>query len=207
MKRPGGLDKKNRSNNLMSLEARRKRVADLYLQGMAQFQIAEELGVSQASVSNDLTAIRAEWLALAVIDYSDGVAKELAKIDHLEEVAWEAWQRSCEDAEQTRRRREFIREKVKGKPRGHRLVPVSSTVETTRRGQAGDPRFLDKVSWCIDQRCKLLGLVKAPDNKVQIINVNWDSLFDRAPEPDPIAQRLAQEETGKLPGAQDGDGH
>ena len=26
------------------------------------------------------------------------------------------------------------------------------------KGQAGDPRFLERVCWCVEQRCKILGL-------------------------------------------------
>ena len=124
----------------------RRRIADLYLKGWLQADIAAELGVSQPTVSLDLKALHKTWLKSALIDFDAAKSKELAKIDRLEQEYWEAWQRSCEDAETIRR--EATAEK-QGK------------VTKTLKGQAGDPRFLQGVQWCIEKRCKILG-VDAP---------------------------------------------
>ena len=122
----------------------RRQISDLYLQGMLQSEIAEQLELGQATVSRDLKALRGEWLASALVDFDEAKAKELAKVDRLEREYWRGWLRSCEDAETLRQ------EGSKGEGIGK--------IVKTAKGQAGDPRFLAGVQWCIDKRCKILGL-------------------------------------------------
>jgi len=124
----------------------RRRVSDLYLQGWIQADIAKELEVSQTTVSRDIKALQADWLKSSLIDFTAAKAGELAKIDNLERIYYDAWERSCEDA----------------------IVQVARAVESandtrkegtkTTKGQVGDPRFLNGVQWCIDKRCKIFGL-------------------------------------------------
>jgi hypothetical protein len=121
-------------------------MADLYLQGWLQADIAGELRIDQSTVSRDLKALQSEWLSSALMDFNEAKAQEIAKIDRLEREYWQAWARSCEDAEQTTQ---------EGTP-----VKVDK-VKKTSKGQAGDPRFLQGVQWCIERRCKILG-VDAP---------------------------------------------
>jgi predicted transcriptional regulator len=125
----------------------RRKIADLYLQGWIQADIADELTISQQTVSNDLKALHGEWLASALMDFSEAKSQELAKIDRLEREYWQAWERSCEDAESVTQ--EGTAEGV-------------DKVKKTSKGQAGDPRFLQGVQWCIERRCKILG-VDAPE--------------------------------------------
>lgn len=122
-------------------------MADLYLQGWLQTDIAEEVGVSDATVSRDLKALQSEWLASALVDFNEAKSQELAKIDRLEREYWQAWERSCENAETVTK---------EGGPSG------VDKVKQTSKGQAGDPRFLAGVQWCIERRCKILG-VDAPN--------------------------------------------
>jgi hypothetical protein len=131
----------------------RKRISGLYLQGWLQVDIAEEVKLSQATVSRDLKALHKEWLADASRNFSEARAKELAKIDFLELTYWEAWRRSCDDAE-TVTQKQSIHQAGDGGP--SQLVPKEAT--RTVKGQTGDKRFLDGVQWCIERRCKLLGL-------------------------------------------------
>ena len=130
----------------------RRKIADLYLKGWIQADIADEIGMSQATVSNDIAALHRDWLALALVDFNEAKAQELAKIDRLEREYWAAWERSCEDAET-----------ITEKARASRGSDKPDSVEKTKqaKGQAGDPRFLAGVQWCIEQRCKILG-IEAP---------------------------------------------
>lgn len=120
--------------------------AKKYCEGVIQAEIADELGVTQATISNDLNELRSRWLASSIRDFDAARAEELAKVDNLEREYWEAWKRSCEDAE-------TVTEKIVGDTKNKRG-------EKTRRveGQAGDPRFLAGVQWCIERRCKILGI-------------------------------------------------
>ena len=131
----------------------RRRISDLYLQGWLQADIATEIGVSAPTVSRDLKALQGNWLQSALLDFNEAKAQQLAKIDRLEREYWEAWARSCEDAE-------TVRQEGGPKSKDGKLLPPDKVVRTSK-GQAGDPRFLQGVQWCIDRRCKILG-VDAP---------------------------------------------
>ena len=123
----------------------RRRIADLYLAGQIQADIAEEIGVDQSTVSRDLKALQVEWLASSLIDFDEAKAKELAKIDRLEREYWDAWEESKRDKETS------ITEKIASeKPR--------DKAQIRREGQVGNPSFLAGVQWCIERRCKILGL-------------------------------------------------
>jgi len=146
------------------ITARRREVGRLYLQGWTQPEIAEEFEVSQPTISRDLAALREEWLQSALVDFNEARSKELAKIDALELEYWEAWHRSIQDAE---------RETKKAIAVGDKEVKREAT--KTTEGQAGDPRFLSGVQWCINKRCEILGL-DAPKQHT----VNWRNEVERA---------------------------
>lgn len=132
---------------------RRKAVATLYLRGMTQWEIARQFGVNQSTVSRDLEVLQAEWMKSAVTDLGEQKAKELARIDGLERVAWEAWERSCKDEET------LHAETTKGRAGKDGPAPDLTRTSKTVKGQAGNPRFLERVEWCIATRLKLFGLL------------------------------------------------
>jgi hypothetical protein len=143
--------------NATAVLERRQVVARLYLQGQMQSAISRAVGVSQGQVSYDLTAIRAAWLASLVRNFDEAKAKELAKLDLLEHEAWSAWMRSQQPREMT------LTEATEGgevlAPDGTlRPKPPTRKASVRREGQAGDPRFLERIQKCIDQRCAILGL-------------------------------------------------
>ena len=104
------------------------------------------LQISLQQVREDLEYVRTEWKETRIKDYDGVMARELQKIDHLETVAWTEWKRS-----QDPRKKKASKTVFGGNnPR---------TEETENEEEAlGDPRYLDQVRWCIDRRCKLLGL-------------------------------------------------
>jgi len=134
-------------------ERDRRNVASLYLKGVIQADIAEQLGISQTTVSRDLKLIQGEWAIARINDIDERKRIELAKIDNLELTYWDGWKRSQENAE-------VETTKLKG-----RDADKPTDLEKTKRveGQVGDPRFLQGVANCIDKRCELLGL-DAPKN-------------------------------------------
>jgi hypothetical protein len=143
---------------------RRRKVAEMYLRGKSQFEIAQKLGCDRTTISKDLKALRIEWLQSALVDLNEAKARELAKIDHLETTYWTAWARSLRDAVT------ITREAVTGKEREIAAVVLSAqtddgnTVEAImrevekREGQSGNPAFLAGIQWCINKRCEILGL-------------------------------------------------
>ncbi|MEM7345877.1 MAG: hypothetical protein AAF485_16675, partial [Chloroflexota bacterium] len=96
----------------------RAEIAKLYLQGWYQSDIAEYINddperdytLTQQTISNDIEAIRKGWLNSSIRNFDQARAEELAKIDHLERIYWEAWTQSLE---------QFNGKKVKSK--GHRI--------------------------------------------------------------------------------------
>ena len=129
----------------IEIEQRRTRATQLALEGQTQMEIAELLNVSQATIHLDLKAAREVWREKRLDNVDQKREEELLKINHLERTAWQAWFRSREDAQLERVTTEA------GK----------TTTVLERRGQVGDPRFLDQIRRCIERRCALDDLDKA----------------------------------------------
>lgn len=140
-------------------ERRRLEAAD-YLRGMTQPELAEKYEVSQATVSRDLEAIRQEWVQSALVDFNEAKMQEIAKIDNLERTYWEAWERSVGEHTRTT---ETISDKE-----GSKLSRLTYPL-------VGDSKFLQGIQWCIEQRCKLLGLYEAAK-----IDITWKEEAERA---------------------------
>lgn len=141
------------------MEKRRAQVAELYLKGWTQWEIARKVKVDQGTVSRDLKAMHEHWKAAGVRDLDAIKQKELDKIDHLERTYWAAWDRSCKTASKTRKKRNEITEQVSPDEKVTRTAgPVEITEQ--KEGRDGNPAFLAGVQWCINRRCELLGLDK-----------------------------------------------
>ena len=94
-------------------EARAKRysiVADLYLKGWYQSDIAAKVGVTQQQISNDLKVIYRLWKQSAIQDFNTLKERELIKIDNMERTYWEAWQKSIQ--KYTKETKRFIKDKL-----------------------------------------------------------------------------------------------
>lgn len=139
----------------LAIQERRNRVAELYLRGMTQARIAAQEGVDPSQIARDLAVVREDWKAYRATEYGAKLDEEVARIDHLERVAQQAWERSCQNAEVTHA------SKVKGRTtRDGTLLPDLDKVTKTVKGQAGDPRFLERVAWCVEMRLRLIGALK-----------------------------------------------
>lgn len=103
--------------------------AALYLRGVRQVEIAEQLGVSQSQVSHDLAEIRKRWRESSVLDFNEKRSEDLERLAAIEREAWRVWEKT------------------------------------------EDPRFLQRVTECIDRRVKILGLA-APEITETTFRVN-----------------------------------
>jgi hypothetical protein len=130
------------SRRSLHVARRRQQVANLYLQGWPQAEIAEHLQIAQSTVSNDLKRIHAEWRSSTIRDFDMLQAIELQKLDRLEREAWAAWERSQKPSQQAR---------IKG-------ANSEQNADRLVKNQVGDPRFLEQVHKCISARRALLGL-------------------------------------------------
>lgn len=145
----------------VSLVLRRQIVAERYLRGEYQSQIAQALGITQQQISQDLKVVRAAWLASTLRDFDALKSEQLAKVDAVEVEAWDAWARSKQPREVT------VTEQTEG-------ASATRKASVRREGQAGDPRFLERIQKCIEQRCDILGL-HAPKR----YKFDWETLSDR----------------------------
>lgn len=135
-----------RGVELLRILHRRHKAARLYLQQRTQWEIGEALSIDQSTVSRDLAEVRKDWQARATGDLSARKWEELARIDALERTYWDAWEKSCQDAERR------TAKKVGGeKPR--------EEAGRTTSGRDGNPEFLKGVERCIEQRAKILGIL------------------------------------------------
>jgi hypothetical protein len=131
----------------------------LYVRGLTQHQIGIELQVTQQTVSLDLCALRKQWLQSSMRDFDAIKAEQLAKLDEVERVAWEAWSKTVRSMTTTH--------------------PDGTVVVTDH---AGDPRFLDRIAHCIEVRLKVIGAIRSPSVKVEQNNValSWDDVVANA---------------------------
>lgn len=165
-------------SNTAIITTRRKEVARLYLQQKTQAEIAQSLGVTQVTVSNDLKAVHAEWVKAAVMDMNEFKQRELERIDALERESWKAWIRSCEKAKE-----KSTKAKATALNQG---TPDYFEVTESERELLGDPRYLEIVKNCIDLRCKIMGVYREQDPEggrdakkpVQIIEISVRSRED-----------------------------
>lgn len=143
-------------------EHRQAQVAEMYCRGVRQVDIARELGVTQGQVSKDLAAVRKAWMASSIRAFDQHRAEQLARIDEIERQAWAGWLRSVGTQRQTTNKT-----RVKGGPAGAgagddqqpAAAPDDLLEETiVEHEDAGDSRFLDRMAWCVSERCKILGL-------------------------------------------------
>jgi len=138
------------------LEIKRDRVkiAELYIKGVYQSIIAEDLGLDQSQISYDLKQIQKEWVKNTTLNLDDYKGKELAKIDQVERMAWEGYDRSLRELKS-----KIIKSKDIAKDAKTGKISADNTDQTIKtENRNGDPRFLEIIMKCIDRRCKLMGL-------------------------------------------------
>jgi hypothetical protein len=138
----------------------RLKISEMYLAGKIQWEIATELKLNQCTVSRDLVEIQKEWKIRAGKQIDLIKAQELSKIDQLERTYWEAWERSCvEGRRHTTKMRGTITRELNEPNAERRFVQETPTEQiVTTIELIGDKRFLEGVQWCIERRCKMLGL-------------------------------------------------
>lgn len=145
----------SRASDRAAREVRRRQVAEMYLRGKTIRAIAIDLGVSHGTVGNDVQIVLAEWREERLDDIDALQSAELTRISKLEETYWEAWDRSVTERKRSTTERMTTTE---GEGDGDGQVTKRDRAAITKDELLGDARFLAGVQWCIDRRCKILGL-------------------------------------------------
>ena len=145
-----------------SVPLRRRRVARMALEGMNQTEIAEELGVDSSTIQQDLARMKERWIKESKEITDELIRQQLGRISLLEQEYWDGWDRSQEQTIKI----------TKGTKRSKKNGD-ESLAKVDKTTTAGDPRFLNGVANCIEQRRKLLGL-DAPEKTESTIKLDYD---------------------------------
>ena len=133
----------------------RARIAELYLHRKSSTFIAKVLGMTRRTVVEEITRMRRDWTDSAPRNYHLGMIQELQRIDLVESYAFDGWERS------------LTRKTVETK---QAVRTVNGQVDrATVRAETGngDPAYLARMSWCIEQRCRILGLEKPVEVEIR----------------------------------------
>ena len=141
-------------------ENHRYRIAELYLRGWTQTEIATELEISQATVNGDLSKIRERWRSSALVMFNERESAELEKIDALEAMYVEGFRRSLEKKRIKTTRSVPVPDKETGKVDTKNLSFIAVEESLREELSVGDARWLEGINKCIDQRCRILGLYR-----------------------------------------------
>lgn len=127
-------------------------LANMYLEKRPMWQIAKKLETSEATCYRMLKEVKADWIQSAVRDFSVRQAEELQAVDKLEKEYWDAWKRSQAAQKSTQDTTE--------------AGVLAKTVKSKAK-RDGSTVFLSGIQWCIEQRCKILGLHAPKEMRVE----------------------------------------
>lgn len=117
-------------------EGRRLKVSEMYFRlGMRQQEIAEQLGVSQATVARDLKILLSRWRDAALVDVAEYRGRELAELAEME--------RDCALAFQAEKKPRFITERRLIKKRRAEMLGLDAPVRIS--GPDGGPIQVQSV--------------------------------------------------------------
>lgn len=138
-----------RRNQQRSDEAkiRAQEVAKHVLRGKTYAAVAKIVGVSPATITNDMKWMRQVWTKKAAKPYAELIASKLARLDELYAVAWECLEKSQRDLLETG---DDVIESDSGK---------TTKTSTKRKQQSGSAALIAEVRNITRQQCELLGLL------------------------------------------------
>ena len=169
------------------------RVGRLYLHGYGVDEIASLTGLGERMVQSEITALRRGWVQRAHLDVQTATFQQLDRIDAIEKNAHDGWMRSLGQ----------VNVETKQATTTARGLVNRATVRTAGN-RDGNPVFLARMAWCVEQRCKILGLEKPVAVEVRgtfveiAMGIDWKLLGIRGG-----ARRGVID--GGLPGMDDGD--
>lgn len=133
MGRPNGQEK-------LLIEERRRKVATLWLAHVTQEEIAAQIGVSQKTVSVDISAIKAQYRA----ERTEIIDRENAELDHME--------RECALRYQREKAGEWLDRRLKVKERRAKLLGLDAPSKVEASGPGGGPLRVEYVNdWRSDE--------------------------------------------------------
>ena len=112
-------------------------------------------------VRADLRTVEARWQANQIASFDQHRNRALAKLDHIQRLAFEQWYKSCQEIQSTLTEQT---DPLLPPRRDDDNSPLPIGLAGRRRAQIkkeqrlGDPRYLTVIIQCEERRAKLLGL-------------------------------------------------
>ena len=174
--------KLSKSRKQCNRDARLPEVIEDYLKGVPAGQIAKKHGITQYRVWDDIKHARLVWRKNNDIAIDELVHTQLAKLDLIEQKAWEQYERSClftSDLEQEYdSENAIVKKKLK------------------KSQNIGDAQFLAIILKTVDQRCKLLK-IGAYSNE-QTAEITHTLIEVVVESPDQVAKMMNYKQYEKL---------
>jgi predicted transcriptional regulator len=193
-------------------------VVEMFCQGKTQSTIAKLVGISQGRVAQIVAEARAEWLARHEIAAEDHVNLSLMKLDEVYDEARLGWERSYQDAVTLTTKKSLRTPKVSKKTlEKARAKLVTTNVDEVRKGQAGDPAFLQVMKNVVDTKLKLLNAYPKDEQGPAVVINQWP--WEKMQEPVPMVDaieatpsaeveaRIEAELKSEQPPSSNGNGH
>jgi hypothetical protein len=124
--------------------------------GWSNARIGEHMGLAENHVSHALARLHRKAMARLERDTAAILARQYQQLEWVAEESSDAWERSKLPAEAEK----TTEEAIGGGGEGPRTAAVLVRTERTRKGQGGDPRFLERFVGALEQQRKVLGLDK-----------------------------------------------
>lgn len=175
-KKPDTRNKRTKSQ----IAADRSVIANMMIEGRTSYVIKDHINsirdgydLSTSSIIYDMRIIQKQWVASYLQDINVAKAKELARIDRVERAAWDAWEKSKDPARKTEKEKVESEQLDSGDRafQKHRKVRA----KTTEMDRDADKEFMKIVQWCVDTRCKILGI-----NAPQRYDISWKKQAEAA---------------------------
>lgn len=192
-KRPG-IDTSNKRNE-MQKAADRAVMIDMLLKGKSMYSIRDEINsmrqgeytLSYSQIVYDTKVIEKQWIEHYLEDVNAMKAKELARIDKIEQAAWDAWELSKRTIARTEKEQVENEQVGKNDTAFHRHRKTRAKKVEQERDP--DKKFMDTIQWCVEQRCTILGL-----NAAQRYDISWRKQAEAAGiEPEKLKQELVDQ--------------
>lgn len=129
---------------LVKIEDRRRKVSQLYLRRQTQEAIAQALGVSQATISEDIAQLRKQWAQENVENLDQVKVREAAELDEMEADAAVEFSK--------RKNWEWFDRRLKCKERRARLLGLDAPTKTDANvniGKLSDEDLIAAAKGCL----------------------------------------------------------
>lgn len=180
---------------------RNTQVIEMVTQGKPHSVIAALVGVSVGRISQIVAEARTEWAARQAIATEDQISVSLTKLEEVYSEARAGWERSYQDAVTIVTKKSMRKPKLSKKMvESARAKLVTTALDETRKGQAGDPAFLQVMKNVVETRLKLLNAFpKESQGPAVVINQwDWEKMSNPIPFTEAIEATLSQEVEARI---------